>query len=94
MEPISRPGEQNIILIPCRGTPDEEKSGFQTREILAVPRPVSQYPAKRCLGEKNAVAQIEPLASESRSYTRSIKQPLVSNWYITRILVSSLGKSS
>ena len=39
---------------PRRGRVGEEKSGFQTRGILAIPRPVPPYPAKGCLGKKNA----------------------------------------
>ena len=38
--------------LPRQGTPSEAKSGFQTRGILARPRPVRPYPAKGCLGEK------------------------------------------
>ena len=37
---------------PRRGRVGEEKSGFQTRGILAIPRPVPPYPAKGCLGKK------------------------------------------
>ena len=34
------------------GCPGEEKSGFQTRGILASPCPAMTFPAKGCLGEK------------------------------------------
>ena len=66
-ESIPCHGDKNIILIPPRGAwqgkyysnslpghPGEVKSGFQTRGILTIPRPVPPYPAKGCLGDKNA----------------------------------------
>ena len=44
---------------PHRSGVGEEKSGFQTWVILAIPRPVPQYPAKGCLG-KNAWPYYQP----------------------------------